>query len=158
MNCLVARAIAVFAATAMFGCCAVADDMRTFVKHGTAYDDVKQDLESAIEGKGLKVGAVGDLGDMLDRTRADLHAGPQVYKSAHYLQFCSAMYAHKLAAADPKNLGHCPFLMFIYESVAKPGEVVIGYRPFAGTGNVATQAVLADVDALLDSIAREALK
>jgi uncharacterized protein (DUF302 family) len=155
---MVAKAMAILATIALFGHAAAADDMRTYAKQGMAYDDVRMDLETAIEGKGLRIGAVGDLGDMLDRTRADLNAGAAVYKSAHYMQFCSAVYAHKLAAADPTNLGHCPFLMFIYETVAKPGEVVIGYRPFARTGSAATQAVLAEVDALFDDIAREALK
>lgn len=136
----------------------VAGEMRTYTKRGLPYEDVKMDLESAIEGKGLRIGAVGDLGNMLDRTRADLKAGPQVYKSAHYLQFCSALYAHKLTAADPQSVGYCPFLMFIYEPVANPGDVVIGYRAFARTGTAATQALLDEVDALLDSIAREAMR
>lgn len=155
---LLARAVTMLAAVALFGHAATADDMRTYTKQGMAYDDVKMDLETAIEGKGLRIGAVGDLGDMLDRTRADLSAGAAVYKSAHYMQFCSAVYAHKLAAADPKNLGHCPFLMFIYETTAKPGDVVIGYRPFARTGNAVTQALLGEIDDMLDGIAREALK
>ncbi len=71
---------------------AVADNMRTFVKRGAAYEDVKLDLQTAIEGKGLKIGAVGDLGDMLARTAKDLDIGAPVYQSAHYLQFCSATF------------------------------------------------------------------
>jgi hypothetical protein len=114
---------------------AAADEMRTFVKRGVAYDDVRQDLESAIEGKGLKIGVIGDLGDMLERTRKDVGAGPATYKSAHYFQFCSAMLAHKLAAADAGNIGHCPFLMFSYETIAKPGEVVVGYRMITRAGS-----------------------
>ncbi len=153
-----ARALGLLAIAVSFAGPAIADDMRTYVKRGMAYEDVKMDLENAIEGKGLRIGAVGDLGDMLERTREDLKAGPLVYKSAHYMQFCSAVYAHRLAAADPANLGHCPFLMFIYETVAKPGEVVIGYRSFARTGSAATRAALDEVDALFDSIARDALK
>ena len=51
-----------------------------YVKRGLAYDDVKMDLETAIEGKGLIIGAVGDLGDMLDRTGNDLSSGPPVYQ------------------------------------------------------------------------------
>jgi uncharacterized protein (DUF302 family) len=153
-----ARAIVLLAAFVLFAQTATADDMRTYAKQGMDYDDVKMDLENAIEGKGLRIGAIGDLGDMLDRTRADLNAGPAVYKSAHYMQFCSAVYAHKLAAADPANLGHCPFLMFIYETVAKPGEVVIGYRPFVRSGTPATRAALDEVEKLFEEIAQAALK
>ena len=135
-----------------------ADEMRMYVKRGMAYDDVKLDLESAIEGRSLKVGAIGDLADMLGRTSADLGIKAPVYKSAHYLQFCSAMLAHKLSAADPSNIGHCPFLMFIYETAAKPGEIVVGYRVITRAGMPATRAVLDEVDAMLDAIAREAIK
>ncbi|MEQ1612712.1 MAG: DUF302 domain-containing protein [Hyphomicrobiaceae bacterium] len=137
---------------------AAADDMRMFVKRGTAYEDVQLDLQTAIEAKGLKIGAVGDLGDMLARTAKDLDIEAPVYQSAHYLQFCSAVFAHRLTAADPRNLGHCPFLMFIYETVAKPGEVVVGYRPFVRSGTTATRAVLTEVEAMLDAIAAEAVR
>jgi hypothetical protein len=143
----------------LIGCSpARADEMKTYVKRGMAYDDVKMDLESAIEGKGLKIGAIGDLGDMLARTQADIAKGPAIYKSAHYYQFCSAMLAHKLTAAEPGNIGHCPFLMFSYETAAKPGEVVVGYRSFTRAGSPATRAVLDEADAMLDAIARDAVK
>jgi hypothetical protein len=135
-----------------------ADEMKTYVKRGMAYDDVKMDIETAIEGKGLKIGAIGDLGDMLARTQTDIAKGPAVYKSAHYYQFCSAMLTHKLTAADPNNIGHCPFIMFSYETVAKPGEVVVGYRTVTRTGSAATRAVLDEVDAMFDAIARDAIK
>lgn len=135
-----------------------ADEMRTFVKHGIAYEDVKMDLEQAIEGRGLKIGTEGDIGDMLARTSQALKAGPAIYKSAHFIQFCSAVLAHKLAAADPSNIGHCPFLMFVYETVAQPGEVVIGYRQVRRTGGPATTAVLDEVEALYEGIAADALK
>jgi hypothetical protein len=137
---------------------AYADEMRLFVKRGLPYDEVKMDLESAIEGKGLKIGSIGDLGDMLARTQADAGTGPPVYKTAHYYQFCSAVLAHRLAAADPGNLGHCPFLMFSYETQAAPGDVVVGYRTITRTGSAATRAVLEDVEAMFAGIAREATK
>ncbi len=150
------RIAAVCALVFLFSLPVSADEMRTFVKSGLAYDDVKQDLESAIERKGLKIGAVGDLGDMLGRTQGAVGAG-NVYKSAHYMQFCSAVLGHKLAAADPANIGHCPFLMFVYETVAKPGEIVVGYRTITRTGSAATRAVQDEADAMLESIAREAV-
>jgi uncharacterized protein (DUF302 family) len=150
-------------AVALFATLAVpthsyADEMRLFVKRGLPYDEVKMDLESAIEGRGLKIGAIGDLGDMLKRTQADAGQGAIVYKAAHYYQFCSAVLAHRLAAADPVNIGHCPFLVFSYETAAAPGEIVVGYRSVTRTGSAATRAVLDDVEAMFASIAREATK
>jgi uncharacterized protein (DUF302 family) len=152
------RTTIAFAAVALSSLPALADEMRFYVKRGLSYDEVRQDLESAIEGKGLKIGAVGDLGDMLARTQNDVAKGPATYTAAHYFQFCSAMLAHKLTAADPNNIGHCPFLMFSYETTAKPGEVVVGYRTFTRAGSAATRAILDEADAMLDAIAREAVK
>jgi uncharacterized protein (DUF302 family) len=153
---MIARTSLFFAVLVIASQTASADDMRTFKKTGLAYEDVKQDLESAIEHKGLKIGAVGDLADMLARTQEAIGGG-SVYKSAHYLQFCSAMLGHKLAAADPANIGHCPFLMFVYETNAKPGEIIVGYRSIIRSGSAATRAVLDEAEAMLDSIAREAV-
>ncbi len=137
---------------------ALADPTRTYVKRGVPYDDVKLDIETAIEGKGLKIGITADLAEMLARTTADIAAGPAVYKSAHYYQFCSAALAHKWAAADPANIGYCPLVMFSYESAQQPNEVVVGYRLFPRTGSAATRAVLDEAEALLDAIARDAVK
>ncbi len=153
---IIARTSVFIAALVIATQTASADEMRTFIKSGLAYEDVKQDLESAIEHKGLKIGAVGDLGEMLGRTQ-DAIGGGNVYKSAHYLQFCSAVLGHKLAAADPANIGHCPFLMFIYETIAKPGEVVVGYRSITRSGSAATRAVLDEAEVMLQSIAHEAV-
>ena len=134
-----------------------ADEMRTYVKAGVPYEDVKMDVEMAIEHKGLKIGAIGDLGEMLARTQSDIAKGePATYKSAHYYQFCSAILSHRLAKADPNNIGHCPFLIFSYETLAKPGEVVVGYRSITRAGSPETKAVLDDAEAMLDSIARSA--
>ena len=149
---LTAVALAAVAVTS-----AMADDMRMYVKRGGSYEDVKMDVEMAIEHKGLKIGAVGDLGDMLSRTQADIaKTEPATYKFAHYYQFCSAVLSHKLAKADPSNIGHCPFLVFSYETVAKPGEIVVGYRPVTRHGSAETRAVLDEVEATLDGIARAA--
>ena len=153
---VIARTSLFFAVLVFASQTASADEMRIFKKTGLAYEDVKLDLESAIEHKGLKLGATGDLADMLGRTQ-DAIGGASVYKSAHYLQFCSAVLGHRLAAADPANIGHCPFLMFIYETVAKPGEIVVGYRSITRSGSAATRAVLDEADAMLESIAREAV-
>ncbi len=144
---------AAFAASA-FG----ADGTRSYTKKSAAYLDVLQDLRMAIEAKGLVVGAVGDLAVMLERTSPALGIEGKVYSGADYLNFCSAALAHKFAAADPANVGYCPFLMFIYETTVKPGDVIVGYRIFARMGNAATIAILDEAEALLDGIAREAVR
>ncbi len=151
---ILAAGVLCFAATSVVG----ADGMRSYSKKGAVYQDVLLDTRMAIEARGLVVGAVGDLATMLERTRDTVNVKSKVYTGADYLNFCSAALAHKFAAADPSNVGYCPFLLFIYETTDAPGEVVVGFRLFARIGNAATRAVLDEAELLLDGIAREAVK
>ena len=61
--------------------------------------------------------------------------------------------------ADLGNIAFCPFVVFIYEAANKPGETVVGYRKLllASIGEASKKA-LADIDALLDGIAKDAVK
>jgi hypothetical protein len=61
--------------------------------------------------------------------------------------------------ADPANIAFCPYVIFIYEAADRPGETVVGYRrPQAAAGSEASRKALADIDALLDGIVRDAVK
>lgn len=124
-----------------------------------AYDDVRSDLANAIVNRGLVNDYTGNIGRMLERTGADVGSTKPIYKAAEYMTFCSAKFSRTMMEADPANMGFCPFVMFVYESAAQPGTVVVGYRrPQAASGNAATKAVLAEIDGLLESIAKEATK
>jgi uncharacterized protein (DUF302 family) len=117
-----------------------------------AYADVKQDIEDGIVNAGLKVDYVGHIGDMLKRTGQDMGATAEIYKQAEFLQFCSARLSRAAMEADPANLAVCPYVIYIYETTAKPGEVVAGYRRPIGAPGAASQKALADIDSLLDGI------
>jgi uncharacterized protein (DUF302 family) len=126
-------------------------------KSGARYQDVREDLLMAIEAQGFVVGAIGDLGMMLSRSAMDFGHRP-VYLHAEYLNFCPASIAHALAAADPANLAYCPFQMVVYETVAAPGTIVVGYRHPGADGNAATRAILADAERVFAGIAKAAVK
>ena len=126
-------------------------------KSGAHYQDVREDLLMAIAAQGFVVGAIGDLGMMLSRSAADLGRQP-VYLHAEYLNFCPTSLAHALAAADPANLAYCPFQMVIYETVATPSTIVVGYRHPGAHGNAATRAILADAERVFAGIAKSAVK
>jgi uncharacterized protein (DUF302 family) len=129
----------------------------TASKSGAHYEDVREDLLMAIEAQGFIVGAIGDLGMMLSRSAPDFgHAS--VYLHAEYLNFCPTSIAHALAAADPVNLAYCPFQMVIYETVATPGTIVVGYRHPGADGNARTRAILADAERVFADIAKAAVK
>jgi uncharacterized protein (DUF302 family) len=129
----------------------------TASKSGARYQDVREDLLMAIEAQGFVVGAVGDLGSMLTRSAPDFGHKP-IYLAAEYFNFCPAAIAHELAAADPTNLAYCPFQLFLYEAVAKPGSIVVGYRHPGVDGNVATRAILSRAEQVFAGIIRAAVK
>lgn len=137
---------------------AVADEMKLYEKKG-AYADVKSDLANAIVNKGLVNDYTGNIGGMLTRTGPDVGSTKPIYKAAEYMTFCSAKYSRIMMEADPTNMGFCPFVVFVYEPADKPGTVVVGYRvPTTAKGNDATKKVLAEIDKLMEDIAKEATK
>ena len=127
----------------------MAQEIVTYTKKA-GFEDVKFDLTNAITNRGLVIDSNGNVGRMLDRTGADVGSTKPIYKAAEYFAFCSAKVSREIMEADPKNLAFCPFVMFVYETAAKPGEVVVGYRRPA--------AAMKSVAALLDGIAKEAVK
>lgn len=132
-----------------------AQELRTYTK-AAAFDDVKFELTNAIVAKGLVVETTGAIGAMLARTGADVGSTKPIYRNAEYLTFCSAIYSRRMMEADPGNVGYCPYVVFIYERVDKPGEVVVGFRRPPQTGSDASRKAFADIDKLLDTIVREA--
>jgi uncharacterized protein (DUF302 family) len=129
----------------------------TASKSGARYQDVREDLLMAIEAQGFVVGAIGDLGGMLTRSAPDFGHKP-VYLAAEYFNFCPTAIAHELVAADPTNLAYCPFQLFLYEAVAAPGTIVVGYRHPGVDGNAATRAILARAEQVFAGIIRAAVK
>ena len=136
---------------------ASADEPRTFRTKGK-YDDVRFELNNAIIARGLAITTTGNIGEMLDRTGADVGSTLKVYTSAEYITFCSAKLSRQMIEADPANLSFCPFVLVIYETIATPGEIVIAFRPLSPHGSPASKAAIAAAEALLVSIAQEATK
>lgn len=145
------------AAFALAVASASAQDVRSYRK-AAAFDDVRFELNNAITDKGLAIDHVGELGKMLERTGADVGSTKEIYKNAEFITFCSARYSRRMMEADPDNIGFCPFVIFIYEAADKPGETVVGYRRPTPTGSEESRKALADIDTLLDSIVRQAVK
>jgi len=132
-----------------------AQEVRTYTK-AAAYEDVKLDLTSAIATRGLAVEFNGQLGKMLDRTGPDVGSTKQIYARAEFFAFCSAKYSRQMMEADPLNIGFCPFVIFMYEAADAPGKTVVGYRRPTPRGDETSTKALAEIDALLDGIAKEA--
>lgn len=149
-----ALAALLLAATTGF---AQAQAVRSYAKKA-AYDDVKFELSNAIINRGLTIDHTGAIGKMLERTGADVGSAKPLYTQVEFLTFCSAKLSRAMMEADPKSLGFCPYVVFIYEAAAKPGETVVGYRQPTPGGSRASRQALREIDALLDGIVRHALK
>ncbi|KAF0675267.1 DUF302 domain-containing protein [Profundibacterium mesophilum] len=133
------------ALTVIAGGTASAQDVVTYAFDGS-FDDATFGVESAIVGKGLVVDYVSHVGEMLDRTGKDVGSDVTIFEAADVFLFCSAVLSRKVMEADPSNIAHCPYGVFVAE---RGGMVEIGYR-------ILPEGPMQEVQALLDSIAREA--
>jgi len=129
----------------------------TYSKAGR-FEDVREDLKLAIEGKGLVIDLESHVNRMLERTGKDLGSSRKLYADARAFVFCSAALSRKTMEADPANASLCPYSMMVYATAQQPGMVHVSYRrPWRPDGSAASKAALKEVEALLDGIAREAL-
>lgn len=156
MNRLVNYTLLAILCVAAFG--AVAQPVVTYSKSGASFDNVRDDLKTAIETRGLVIDYQAQIGRMLERTGADVGSTKPLYADAQTLQFCSARLSRKTMEADPANVVMCPYSIVVYATAARPDQVFVAYRrPMRPGGGPASRAALAEVDALLDAIAREAI-
>ena len=86
------------------------------------------------------------VGEMLNRTGADVGSDTKVFDAADVFLFCSAVLSRKMMEADAMNVAHCPYGVFVTD---RDGVVSIGYRNLP-------EGDMQEVQTLLDSIAREA--
>jgi uncharacterized protein (DUF302 family) len=130
----------------------------TYSRKGAKFEDVRDDLKLAIEGRGLVIDYESFVNRMLERTGKDVGSSRKLYADAQAFVFCSAALSRKTMEADPANLSQCPYSMTVYATVREPGTVHVSYkRPWRPDGSAASKAALKEVEALLDGIAREAL-
>jgi hypothetical protein len=121
------------------------------------FESVLFELNNAIVDHGLVVDRTGHLQTMLERT-SEAVGSKSPYIEAKYLQFCSAKLTHGAVSANPFNIAICPYVVFIFELKSDPGKIHVGYRrPIAGPSKP-TRKAIAKVEALLDEIAKEAIK
>lgn len=126
---------------------AMAEGVKLYDFDGS-FDDAKFGVETAIVGKGLVIDYISHVGDMLNRTQEDVGGEKIIFGQADIFLFCSASLSRKVMEADPMNIAHCPYSVFVIES-AEGGAVQIGYATMP-------EGPMKEIEALLDEIAREA--
>ena len=121
------------------------------------FEDVRDELKLAIEGKGLVIDYQSYVNRMLERTGKDVGSSRKLYADAQAFVFCSAALSRKAMEADAANAALCPYSIVVYALAGAPQKVFVAYRRTSRPdGAPASKAALAEVDAMLDAIAREA--
>lgn len=105
---------------------ASADDPAIAIYDGS-FDDATFAVESAIVGQGLVIDYVSHAGEMLNRTGADVGSDTRIFEAADIFLFCSAVVSREVMEADPMNIQHCPYSVFVAE---REGQVMIGHKTF----------------------------
>jgi uncharacterized protein (DUF302 family) len=125
---------------------ALAQDAITYSYPGS-FEDASFAVENAIIDRGLVIDFTSHVGDMLNRTAGDMGSEVSIFDNARIFLFCSAAVSRRVMEADPMNLMHCPYGIFVSE---REGEVLIGHRDYP-------DGPMQEVEALLDAIILEAI-
>ncbi|MGJ8622149.1 MAG: DUF302 domain-containing protein [Yoonia sp.] len=125
---------------------AAAQDAVTYPFDGS-FEDATFSVESAIIGRGLVIDYVSHTGDMLNRTGTDVGSDKMLFEGADIFLFCSAQLSREVMEADPMNIAHCPYGIFV---TAKDGEVLIGHRTYP-------EGEMQKVETLLTEIIQDAI-
>ncbi|MEM9911353.1 MAG: DUF302 domain-containing protein [Pseudomonadota bacterium] len=107
-----------------------------------AYEDARFAVETAIVNRGLVIDYVSHVGDMLIRTNEDVGGNEHLFSEAEIFVFCSAIVSRQVMEADPMNLAHCPYGIFVAE---RRGKVMIGYRDYPEGPMDLVEDMLADI-------------
>ena len=124
---------------------ALAQEAHTYEFDGS-FDDATFAVENAIVNRGLVIDWTSHVGDMLRRTGEDVGSDVVIFDNADIFMFCSATLSREVMEADPANLVHCPYAIYVEE---RGGKVTIGHRDYP-------DGPMDKVEALLKEIAGEA--
>ncbi len=120
------------------------------------YDDVKERVVQAIEGRGLVVNYTGQIGSMLERTGRDLGRTGSIYAKAEVVEFCSAALSRDSMEADPRNIVFCPYTIAVYALPGETGRTYVAYRKPVAIGAGASVKALRAIEKLLQDVVNEA--
>jgi uncharacterized protein (DUF302 family) len=106
------------------------------------FEDATFAVESAIVGKGLVVDYVSHVGEMLNRTGADVGSDTKLFDNAQIFIFCSAVVSRQVMEADPANIVYCPYGIYVAE---RDGAVTIGHRDYPEGPMDAVETLLKEI-------------
>ena len=131
-----------FIAVAFMAAPAFAQEAITYDFEGS-FGDASFAVENAIVNKGLVIDYTSHVGEMLNRTGEDVGSEEMLFTEADIFIFCSAVVSREVMEADPMNIAHCPYGIFVAEDAE--GAVTIGYRNYPDGPMEKVEALLAEI-------------
>lgn len=110
-----------------------------------SFDDATFDTKDAIIGQGLNIDYVSHVGDMLARTKEDVGGEKDIFAHAEMYVFCSAAVSRRVMEADPLNVAHCPYNVFVIQMAGEGGKVYVGHRRYPAGPMQAVEDLLASI-------------
>lgn len=128
--------------------------MKVYTIEGS-YEEVRDDLELAITGRGIRINLISHIGDMLVRTGKDIGRTKPVFAHAEAFEFCSSTVSRSTMEADPRNIVFCPYVIAVYSLPNEKNKTYVAYRrPAFSDGTKSTKA-LQQIESMYESIISE---
>ena len=124
---MITKTLAGFSLSFLIFSVVMADDFAVVYPFEGDFDDATFNVENAILDAALVIDHISHTGDMLNRTGPGLGSDAIIFDAADVFLFCSAVVSRMVMEANPMNIAHCPYSIFVAD---QDGKVVIGYRNY----------------------------
>ncbi|WP_417280143.1 DUF302 domain-containing protein [Celeribacter sp.] len=121
---------------------ALANDQAITFDYDGTFEDATFAVEDAIVSKGLVIDYRSHTGEMLERTKADVGSDVTIFDAADVFLFCSAVVSRQVMEADPGNIVHCPYSIYVAD---RAGQVTIGFRDYPDGPMQAVEDLLTEI-------------
>lgn len=123
------------------------------------YDQIWDDLTTALNNRGLVISSVSHVEEMIKRTGRALNQNKKIFARAKVMEFCSAIISRKMMEKNPHYIAFCPYQIIVYSLPDNPNKVYLSYRRlYWGNTKDKDRAVLKTVENLLSSLINEVIE
>ncbi|MDH5409681.1 MAG: DUF302 domain-containing protein [Gammaproteobacteria bacterium] len=120
-----------------------------------SFEEVRDDLELAITGRGIRINLISHIGDMLVRTGKDIGRTKQVFAHAQAFEFCNSTVSRNTMEADPHNIVFCPYVIAVYSLPNEKDKTYVAYRRPVLFGSAKLKKALQQIEDMYEDIISE---
>lgn len=122
------------------------------------YDQIWDDLTTALNNRGLVISSVSHVEEMIKRTGRALNQNKKIFARAKVMEFCSAIISREMMEKNPHYIAFCPYQIIVYSLPDNPNKVYLSYRRLYWGNNLKDRKVLKTVENLLSSLINEVIE